>query len=303
MFKKAVITGGAGFIGSSLAKRLLDENVNVTVVDNFAGGKINSRLFPEIAYHEFDICDYDSLTQVFKGKDVVFHMAALPRVQDTINHPIETARANIDGTLAVLEAARHSGVGKVVFSSSAAVYGGQSTMPLRESMEVTPKSPYGLHKYMGERMCSLWSDLYSLPTVSLRYFNVYGPGFDPSGAYALVVGRFIDLRSQNKPLTIAGDGTNTRDYVNVMDVVRANLLAADNNEVKKGEVINIGSGVEISVKDLADMIGGPQEYVEPRVEPTRSVSDISRAQEVLGWEPRVPLAEGIAELKSIYGIL
>ncbi len=302
MLKKAIITGGAGFIGSNLAKALLDQGTEVTVIDNFAAGRVDSRLVPEARYEEFDIRDSVSRAEVFKGVDAVFHLAALPRVQDSIDHPVETASVNVDGTLAVLEAARQAGVRKLVFSSSAAVYGDQDQMPLQEGMTPSPKSPYGLHKLMGEQMCALWSELYGLPTVSLRYFNVYGPGFDPSGAYALVVGRFLELRRQGQPLTIAGDGTNTRDYVHVADVARANILAAESERVGKGEVMNIGSGLETSVRDLADLIGGPVTRAEPRLEPRRSVADVGRAKEWLGWGSSIKLEAGVSELKRHLGV-
>lgn len=302
MLKKAVVTGGAGFIGSNLVRALVEAGVEVAVVDNFAAGRIDGRLVDGVTYHDIDILDLPTHLHLFKDVDVVFHLAALPRIQDSIDQPIKTARINIEGTLAVLEAARAGGARRVVFSSSAAVYGDQDKMPLSESLVPTPKSPYGLHKHVGEQLCRLWSELYGFPTVSLRYFNVYGPGFDPSGAYALVVGRFIDLRRQDKPLTIAGDGSNTRDYVHVSDVVKANILAATSDRVGSGEVINIGSGKETSLKVLADLIGGPIERIEPRIETARSVSDVSRAKELLEWSAVTNLENGIAELKQLYGI-
>lgn len=301
MLKKAVVTGGAGFIGSNLVRALLKKGVETHVIDNYAAGRIEGREVEGAIYHERDILNLSSVEEVFKDA-VVFHLAALPRVQDSIDHPRETAAVNVDGTLAVLEAARQGGARKLIFSSSAAVYGDQDRMPLQEDMPATPKSPYGLHKYMGEKMCALWSDLYSLPTVSLRYFNVYGPGFDAKGAYALVVGRFIDLKSQGQPLTIAGDGSNTRDYVHVSDVVRANIMAAENEAVGKGEVFNIGSGKETSVKELAHIIGGPVETSAPRIEPARSVADVSRAKDVLGWESSIDIGSGLKDLMRLHGL-
>ena len=302
MLKKAVVTGGAGFIGSNLVRALLKEGVEVAVVDNFAAGRIDGRIVEGAIYHEIDILDLSKHLHIFNDVDVVFHLAALPRIQDTIDHPVETAETNVQGTLIVLEAARAGGARKLIFSSSAAVYGDQDALPLSEDLPAQPKSPYGLHKYVGEQMCQLWSDLYGLPTVCLRYFNVYGPGSDPSGAYALVTGRFLDLRRQGKALTVAGDGSNTRDYVHVSDVARANIAAAMNDHVGKGEVINIGSGQETSVAQLADLIGGPIERTEPRLETPRSVADVSRAKELLGWETVTLLEEGIAEMKRQSGI-
>lgn len=302
MLKKVVVTGGAGFIGSNLVRDLLKEGVEVAVVDNFVAGRIDGRIVDGAIYHDIDILDLSTHLHIFKDVDAVFHLAALPRIQDSIDHPIETARTNIDGTLSVLEAARAGGARRVIFSSSAAVYGDQDALPLREDLPAQPKSPYGLHKYVGEQMCQLWSELYGLPTVSLRYFNVYGPGSDPSGAYALVTGRFLDLRRQGKPLTVAGDGGNTRDYVHVSDVARANIAAAMDDRVGKGEVINIGSGQETSVAQLADLIGGPIERTEPQLETPRSVADVSRAKELLGWETVISLEEGITEMKRQIGL-
>lgn len=300
MIKKAIVTGGAGFIGAHLTSELVKREIETHVIDNYAAGKIEGREVSGAVYHEVDVRDTEALKDIFKDSDVVFHLAALPRVQDSIDHPIETSSVNVDGTLSVLEAARIAGVGKVVLSSSAAVYGDQTTMPLSEDMAATPKSPYGLHKYIGEKMCVLWSDLYQLPTTSLRYFNVYGPGFDPNGPYALVVGRFIDLRLQNKPLTITGDGSNTRDYVHVKDVVLANLLAADSSKPTVGKVYNIGSGIETSVNELAIMIGGPTEHHDPRVEPRCSVADVLKAKTELGWEAKIDLDSGLQELKNLH---
>lgn len=300
MNKKTVVTGGAGFIGSNLVAELVSRGFEVHIVDNFLGGKIDSRINPQAALHEVDIRDIEQLKKIFQGATYVFHLAALPRVQGSIDDSVFTNDVNVNGTLAVLEAARHAQVQKIIFSSSAAVYGDHETMPLVENFDARPKSPYGLHKYIGEHMCKLWSELYGIPTTSLRYFNVYGPNFDPGGAYALVVGKFIDLYAQGKPLTIAGDGGNTRDYVHVFDVVRANILAAESTNVKAGEVINIGTGSEVSVNDIAKLIGGPVEHVAPRIEPFRVVANNTRAKELLQWEPSIAFEKGIEELKRSY---
>lgn len=300
--KKVIVTGGAGFIGSNLTRALVEKGCEVNVIDNFVAGHFDDRVVTGAVYNNIDIKNTALLTPIFEGADAVFHLAALPKVQDSIEHPIETFNTNVDGTLSVLEAARATNVRKLVFSSSAAVYGDQKTMPVNEDMPAHPQNPYGLHKYIGENTCVLWSELYDLPTVSLRYFNVYGPGFDPNGAYASVVGRFIDLRQNGKPLTIVGDGTNTRDYVHVDDVVRANIMAAESDSVGKGEVVNIGSGQETTINQLADIIGGPIESIESRMETSRSVSDISKAKALLGWEPSVELETGVNKLKKLYGV-
>ena len=300
--KKVIVTGGAGFIGSNLSKALVSDGYGVHVVDNFAGGRMPERLAADVTLHTADIRDRDAMFEIFEGAEYVFHLAALPRVQDSIDHPVETHDVNVNGTLVVLEAARHAQVKKVIFSSSAAVYGDQPIMPLVEDMPASPKSPYGLHKYIGECSMRLWAALYEVPTISLRYFNVYGPGFDPNGAYALVVGRFLDMRKKGKALPIAGDGTNTRDYVHVSDVVRANILAAKNHRIAKGEVINIGGGVELSVNQIASCVGGPVIHGAPRIEPARCVASTSRAKNTLGWVSTISPDEGISELKKSIGV-
>jgi len=299
--EKVVVTGGAGFIGSHLVDALLARGFEVSVIDNFAAGKKDDRINPKATYHEADIKDLATVGPILTGAEYVFHLAALPRVQDSIDHPLETFEVNVGGTLALLHAAVGAKVKKFVLASSAAVYGDQAAMPLRETMVPTPKSPYGLHKQIGEEACRLWSDIYGLPTIALRFFNVYGSRFDPEGAYALVVGKFLTLRKAGKPLTVAGDGTSTRDYVHVSDVVAALIMAAESSQ-GKGEAVNVATGKETSVNDLAHLIGGSTEPAPARLEPARSVADISKAKSVLGWEPTVTLDEGIAALKKEFGI-
>lgn len=293
---KAIITGGAGFIGSNLSKLLLEEGYTVEVVDDLSAGK-RENVPTDVQLHEVDITSAD-LASVFAGADYVFHLAADPRVQNSIENPKETNVVNVDGTLAVLAAAKASNVKRVVFASSAATYGDLTEMPLHEDMKTYPISPYGLHKYVGEHYCRLWSFLYGQECVSLRYFNVYGPNFDPYGAYPLVVGYFLERLRQGKTLTITGDGSNTRDYVHVKDIARANLLAATQESVGRGEVINIGSGVETSTQEIADLIGGEIEYLAPRIEPKRVVADATRAKTLLGWQSEIDLAQGITDLKQ-----
>lgn len=299
---KAVVTGGAGFIGSHLVDALLARGFDVHTIDDYAAGKRTDRMAEKAIHHEASITDYAAIAPVLSGAQYVFHLAALPRVQDSIDHPLETFAANVTGTLTLLQAAKEGKVGKVIFASSAATYGDLATMPLSENMPVQPKSPYGLHKKMGEDACRLWSDIYRLPTVSLRFFNVYGPRFDPQGAYALVVGKFLSLRKEGKPLSIAGDGSHTRDYVHVSDVVAA-LMAAAESSSGTGDVFNVATGKETSVKNLANLIGGPTESAPERLEPTRCVADISKTRDALRWEPKISLEDGIAALKAEMGIV
>ena len=295
--KIAVVTGGAGFIGSHLADTLLAEGYAVRVVDNLSGGK-REKIPKNAEFFEQDVNDTAALTKIMTGAEFVFHLAALPRVQYSIEHPVETNKANVDGTVSVLTAARDAGVKRVVYSASSSAYGDQTIMPLTEDMSASPKSPYGLQKYIGELYCRLWSEVYDLSTVSLRYFNVYGPGADPEGAYALVIAKFLKQRTLGGPMTVTGDGVQTRDFTHVRDVVRANILAALSEKVGKGEVINIGAGHNASVTRIAELIGGPVEHIAARLEPHDTLADNTRAKELLGWKPTVSLEDGIVELKK-----
>ena len=296
--KKAVVTGGAGFIGSHITDALVEGGFEVHVVDNYAGGKRADRMNPKAAYHEVDVRDYAKLAPIVNEATYVFHEAALPRVQFSIENPELTFSVNVGGTVSVLRAAAEGGVKRVVYAASSSAYGDQATLPLSEGLPAQPKSPYGLQKYIGELSCRLWSDVYGLSTVSLRYFNVYGPKFDPDGAYALVIGKFLKQKKEGTPLTITGDGTQTRDYTHVHDVVRANLLAAESPNVGKGEMMNIGAGRNVSVNDLAALIGGPSVHIAARLEPHDTLADNRKAKELLGWEPRVRLEDGIMALKE-----
>lgn len=298
---KVVVTGGAGFIGSHLVDALIERGDEVHIIDNLWRND-RQYLNPKALLHEVDMCDLSAIRPVIAGAGSVFHMAALPRVQFSIEHPKESNEANVSGTLNVLIAAHEGGVQRVIYSASSSAYGDQKEMPLREDMPANPKSPYGLQKYIGELYCRVWSTVYGLPTVSLRYFSVYGPRFNPEGTYALVMGKFLKQRREGKPMTITGDGSQTRDFTHVRDIVRANLLAATSEKVGKGESINIGAGRNISVARVAELIGGPVEHIPPRLEPHDTCADRSRAQELLGWEPTIGIEEGIAELKKIAGI-
>jgi UDP-glucose 4-epimerase len=300
--EKVIVTGGAGFIGAHLVDALVEKGFAVHVIDNYAAGKRADRFNPNAAYHEVDIGDFPRLAPLIAGARYVFHEAALPRVQFSIEHPQETFAVNVDGLVCVLRAAHQGKVGRVIYAASSSAYGDQATLPYSENLPAMPKSPYGLQKYVGELSCKLWSQVYGLSTVSLRYFNVYGPKFDPEGAYALVIGKFLQQKKAGKPLTITGDGTQTRDFTHVSDVVRANLLAADSPNVGNGEVINIGAGRNISINDLAVMIGGPGVHIEPRLEAHDTRADIRRAKQLLGWEPTVRLEDGVAELKKLMDV-
>lgn len=299
--KKAVITGGAGFIGSNIAKALIAAGWETHLIDNNPAFRRDS-LPKEATLHEFTILDTDATQKVFEGADVVFHTAAIPRVPYSIEYPVETTNENITGTVSVLTAAARAKVRRVVYSASGSAYGEQQTLPLAETLPANPVNPYGLQKYVGELFAQLWPSLYGIETVSLRYFNVYGPGMDPNGAYALAIGKFLKARVDGGPITIFGDGTVTRDFTHVSDVVNANLLAAESPNVGKGEVINIGAGRNVSIKYLADLFGGEIVYAAPRIEAHDSQADNRKAKELLGWEPKIKLEDGIASLKKEAGL-
>ncbi|RJR13295.1 NAD-dependent epimerase/dehydratase family protein [Candidatus Parcubacteria bacterium] len=305
MARKVVVTGGAGFIGSHLVDALVERGDDVQVIDNYAGGKHEERLNTKATYHEFDVLNTGEAQKVMSGAHTVFHLAALPRVQFSTDHPVESAEANVLGTISVLTAATRAGVKRVVYSASSSAYGEQPTMPLSEEMSSNPANLYGVQKYVGELFSKIWSTTYGLETVCLRYFNIYGSRIDPHGSYAMAVGAFLLAKKEGRPLTIFGDGTITRDYTHVRDVVQANLLAAESQSVGKGEVINVGAGRNVSIQYLAELINNGKEgiqYGPPRQEAHDSKADNTKAKELLGWKPTISIEEGIAELKKEYGI-
>ncbi len=300
---KSIVTGGAGFIGSHVVDALVARGDEVHVIDNLSAGR-RERVNPKAQLHEQDIRNFEEIAPIFVGANLVFHLAALARVQPSIKDPRTSHSVNSGGTTNVLVAARDAGVKRLIYSASSSVYGNQDTLPLHEEMEARPMSPYALQKYTGELSCRLFSQIYGIETVSLRYFNVYGPRqtTEADGAYATVIGIFLGQRADKRPMTLVLDGTQSRDFTHVVDVVRANLLAADSPNVGKGEVINIGTGKTYSINDVAKMIGGPTVWIEPRIEPKATLADIRKAKELLCWHPTIDFKEGIKELKKMHGI-
>ncbi|MFM2357750.1 MAG: hypothetical protein RJA61_487 [Candidatus Parcubacteria bacterium] len=301
--QKVIVVGGMGFIGTHVSEELVRKGFDVHIVDNLSGDRVYGKV-PKLAkLHKVSIQDSKALIPIFKGASFVFHLAAKPRVQYSIEYPFETHENNITGTLNVLIASHQANVKKVIYSASSSAYGDQKILPLVEDMIAHPKSPYGLQKYVGELYCRLWSEVYGLPTVSLRYFNVYGPGQSEEGAYALVIAKFLKQRREGKPLTIVGDGKQTRDFTHVRDVVRANILAMESDKVGKGEVINIGRGKNVSISEVAKLIKGPISYIPSRLEPHDTRAGNKKAFKLIGWKPQVDLKEGILELKKINDIV
>lgn len=299
--EKVVVTGGAGFVGSHITDALCARGYEVHVVDNLSLGKAEN-VNPRALLHKVDIREREKLLEIFKGAKYVFHEAALPRVQYSIENPIETHEVNVLGTLNVLEAARANKIKRVIYAASSSAYGDSKTLPFKETFLPNPFSPYGAQKYIGEVYARVWSNVYGLETVALRYFNVYGPRLNPEGAYPLVIGHFLRSRQKNIPLSITGDGNQTRDFTHVSDVVEANLLAMHSEGVGAGEVINIGSGHPYSINKIAQLIGGPTVNIAARLEPHDTQADITQARELLGWEPKVKIEDGIFELKKIFGV-
>jgi len=296
---KIIITGGAGFIGSNLVDELIGQgHKDIHVIDNLSTGK-KENLNPKAKFYNLSIVDLDKIRPVFKKAEVVFHLAAQPRIQPSIKDPKTSHDANLTGTLHVLLAAKEAGVKKFIYSASSSAYGLQKTMPLREDMIANPLNPYAMQKYMGERYCQLFNHLYDLPVVCLRYFNVYGPRQTCEGAYATVIGIFLKQNKAGQPLTIVPDGKQRRDFTHVRDVVTANLLAMKSNKIGKGEVINIGSGENHSIVEVAKMISRKTKVIAPRKGEARvTLADIGLAKKLLGWKPTVKLVDGIEELNK-----
>lgn len=290
---KYVITGGAGFIGSNLVDKLVLDGNEVHVIDNFSSGR-KENCNEHANYHNLDISDVSNLDQIVNillNVDTVFHMACMARVQPSIINPIKFEKNNSLGTSIILKASVQSGVRRFVYSSSSSVYGNNNNLPFVESFEIDPLSPYGAQKYYGEVLCKTFHKVYGLETVSLRYFNVYGEKQNIGGAYALVLGIFLNQKMENKPLTVRGTGEQKRDFTYVGDVVRANILASRSNSVGSGEVINIGNGDNRSINQIADLVGGEKIHVDPVIEPFETLANIEKAKILLSWEPSVSIEE------------
>lgn len=301
---KYIVTGGAGFIGSHIVDALIAAGDEVRVIDNFLTGR-RENLNPKAVLHEVDIRDFEKLPPIFEGAAGIFHTAAQARMQYSIKHPQLTNNINITGTLNVLLAARDAGVKRVVYSASSSAYGPRHQMPLCENMTPEPVIPYAIQKRVGEQYCEMASRFYGVETAALRYFNVYGPRqtTESDGPYATVIGIFLEQRAKEKPMTVVPDGTQRRDFTHVYDVAAANLLAMESDKVGQGEIINIGTGKNYSVLEVAEIIGGPWKFIKPRLGEVRETrADIRKAEEFLDWKPKVSFEDGISELKSQYNL-
>ena len=293
---KAIITGGAGFIGSHLADFLIDSDYKVVVIDNLSIGRIEN-INHLIDHNNFtfvkaDITNFKSIESLFKGVDLVFHLAALADIVPSIENPNEYYKSNADGTFNVLEACRKHDVKKIVYSASSSCYGIPDHYPTKETAEIQPQYPYALTKNIAEQLVMHWCKLYNLSAVSLRFFNVYGPRARTTGTYGAVFGVFLAQKIAKKPFTVVGDGSQTRDFTFVSDIVSAIFAAASSNV--SGEIINIGSNNTYSVNHLVELLGGEVVYIPKRPgEPDCTWADITKAKRMLNWEPKVSLKEGV----------
>jgi nucleoside-diphosphate-sugar epimerase len=298
-----LVTGGAGFIGSHLTEALLKKSYGVRVLDNFSTGKRENLVFSEkytsLKIIEGDICDLNICQKAVKGVDFVFHQAALPSVQRSVEDPLISHAVNAGGTLNILVASRDAGVKRVMYAASSSVYGDTPALPKIEEMPPQPLSPYALQKYVGEQYCRLFSQLYGLETVALRYFNIFGPKQDPDSVYSAVIPKFITAFLQGNPPQVFGDGEQSRDFTYIDNVVQANLLAMSADHLH-GEVFNVACGEKTSLNQLIDIIKGilgskvSAVYHEPRQGDVKhSLADITKGKNLVNYFPQVDIKKGL----------
>jgi UDP-glucose 4-epimerase len=310
MMTKVLVTGGAGFIGSNLTEVMLQRGLFVRVLDDFSTGKRENLVFgkryPSLEIIEGDIRESSTCREAVKGMEYIFHQAALPSVQRSVEDPGTSNAVNTGGTLNILLAAKEGGVKRVIYASSSSIYGDTPTLPKHEEMPSHPLSPYALQKYIGEQYCRLFHQLYGLETVSLRYFNIFGPKQDPNSVYSAVIPRFIDALIQGRPPIIFGDGEQSRDFTYVENVVQANLLAMSAERLH-GEAINIACGERTSLNQLfrvlRDILGSKQSpvYEEPRKGDVRhSLADIRKGKELINYEPKVGIEVGLKKTVEFF---
>jgi UDP-glucose 4-epimerase len=294
---KAIVTGGAGFIGSHLVDALLAAGHEVVVLDNLSTGRLENlaHVRSKITLHECDIALTGSWTSLIEKDDCVFHLAALADIVPSIQQPGPYFRANVDGTFNVLQASAAARASRFVYAASSSCYGIPDTYPTPESADIRPQYPYALTKRLGEELVLHWAQVYKLPAVSMRFFNVYGTRSRTSGTYGAVLGVFLAQKLANKPYTVVGDGTQTRDFTYVTDIAAALLAATTSNKI--GEVYNVGSGKSVSVNRLVDLLGGEKIYIPKRPgEPDCTFANIQKITQHLDWSPKVTIEEGVAKV-------
>lgn len=296
---KTLITGGAGFIGSHLAELLIAQGHEVLVVDNLTSGRMDNlrsvATHPKFRFANVDIREPSALQPLFEGVDWVFHLAGLADIVPSIEMPSQYYSTNVTGTFNVLECARHSGVKRFLYAASSSSYGIPDVYPTPETAPIRPQYPYALTKYMGEELVLHWANVYKLPTVSLRLFNVFGTRSRTTGAYGAVFGVFLAQKLNGRPFTVVGDGAQTRDFTYVTDVAEAFLCAAESGV--SGEAMNVGSGSHYSVNRLVKLLGGDVEYIPKRPgEPDCTFGDVSKIHRLLGWKARVSFEDGVGRM-------
>ena len=295
---KSVVTGGAGFIGSNLIDELVRLDHEIIVIDNLSTGQLSNlnKVKNKIKFINIDISNNEeSIHKYFKNVDWVFHMAGLADIVPSITNPKSYFQSNVKGTLNVLEASKKAKIKKFIYAASASCYGIPEKYPTDEKSKIDPQYPYALTKFLGEQLVIHWAKVYAMPNVSLRFFNAYGPRSRTTGVYGAVFGVFLAQKLAVKPLTIVGDGTQTRDFIHVYDLVNATIIAAQKG--KQGEIYNVGNGKEISVNLIADIIGGDKVSVPKRPgEPDRTLADISKIKAQFNWQPKISIKEGIEML-------
>lgn len=298
---KAIVTGGLGFIGGHLVERLLADGHQVVAIDNLAAGRRSNLVAqaanPRLTIVEADMADHATVQPYFAGADWTFHLGALADIVPSIQKPLAYYQANVTGTIAVLECARVAGVRRFVYAASSSCYGIPDAYPTPETAAIRPQYPYALTKYLGEAIVLHWASVYKLPAVSLRFFNVFGPRSRTTGAYGAVFGVFLAQKIAGKPLTIVGDGTQTRDFTFVSDVVDAVVMAAESDE--SGEIFNVGTGKPQSVNTLAGLLAGDSVHIPKRPgEPDCTCADITKICTRLGWAPKMSFEDGVKVMLS-----
>jgi UDP-glucose 4-epimerase len=294
---KALVTGGCGFIGSHITDKLLMEGFEVIVIDNLSTGRLlnlehhktNSKLSIQI----IDLTELDKILPLFNGVDWVFHIAALADIVPSIERPLDYHRANVDGTINVLECCRKWNVKRIIYAASSSCYGIPDEFPTAETAEIRPQYPYAVTKYLGEKYMMYWNEIYDLPVSSMRFFNVYGPRSRTSGTYGAVFGVFLAQKLNARPYTVVGDGKQTRDFTFVTDVANACFMAAGSNDAI-GKIMNVGSGNTYSINRLVELLGGDVLHIPKRPgEPDCTFADIAQIKEVLNWQPLVTFEQGV----------
>ena len=298
---KCIVTGGAGFIGSNLCQKLIELEHKVTIIDNLSTGMESNlkKIKEKINFKKLDISKIHDLDQVsFQDVDWVFHLAGIADIVPSIQNPDKYFSSNVLGTLNILEKSKIAKVKKFIYAASASCYGIPDNLPTKETEKIKPEYPYALTKNIAEQLVMHWAKIYKMPNISLRFFNAYGPNSRTTGAYGAMFGVFLAQKLNNKPLTIVGDGKQTRDFIHVSDLVEAVIKIADSNKIN--EIYNLASGKETSVNYIAKIIGGETIKIPKRPgEPDRSLADISKIKKEIDWEPKIKIDDGVKMMLKI----